>query len=125
MVDIIISNSSEKPIYLQIVNQIKKQILSGKLKEGEPLPSIRKLASQLEISVITTKRAYEELERDRFIVTVSGKGSYVAPIDLDLLKESKIREIEGKMNEILSEARLIGLSLEELKKMLELLYDEG
>jgi len=125
VVDIIISNSSEKPIYLQIVNQIKKQILSGKLKEGEPLPSIRKLASQLEISVITTKRAYEELERDRFIVTVSGKGSYVAPIDLDLLKESKIREIEGKMNEILSEARLIGLSLEELKKMLELLYDEG
>lgn len=78
IVNIIISNSLNEPIYLQIINQIKSQILSGQLQEGEPLPSIRSLAKELQVGVITTKRAYDELEAEQFIVTIAGKGSYVA-----------------------------------------------
>jgi len=122
-VNIIISNSSNEPIYLQIINQIKSQILTGDLKEGQSLPSIRSLAKELEISVITTKRAYDELEKDGFIVTVAGKGSYVAPVNTDILKENKMKMIEQKLSETITEAKLIGMSLEELKKILELLYE--
>lgn len=122
-VNIIISNSANEPIYLQIINQIKSQILTGDLKEGQPLPSIRSLAKELEISVITTKRAYDELEKDGFIVTVAGKGSYVAPVNADILKENKMKMIEQKLSETITEAKLIGMSLEELKKILELLYE--
>lgn len=82
--NIIISNSSDEPIYLQIVNQLKDQIVKGELSESEALPSIRNLAKELKISVITTKRAYDELEREGFIVTVAGKGSYVATINKDI-----------------------------------------
>ncbi|AWI11017.1 GntR family transcriptional regulator [Caldifermentibacillus hisashii] len=121
--NIIISNSANEPIYLQIINQIKSQILTGDLKEGQPLPSIRSLAKELEISVITTKRAYDELEKDGFIVTVAGKGSYVAPVNADILKENKMKMIEQKLSETITEAKLIGMSLEELKKILELLYE--
>lgn len=121
--NIIISNSSNEPIYSQIVKQIKLQILSGSLKEGEPLPSIRSLAKELEISVITTKRAYEELEKDALIVTVAGKGSYVAPINTNILKENKMKLIEQKLGEAIAEAKLIGLSLEDLQSMIELLYE--
>lgn len=124
MVNIVISNSSNIPIYLQIVNQIKSQILSGKLKEMEPLPSIRSLAKELEISVITTKRAYDELEKEGLIVTVAGKGSYVAPINKEILKENKMKIIESKLNEAIAEARLIGMSLDELIEILKLLYEE-
>lgn len=122
-VNIIISNSANEPIYLQIINQIKSQILTGDLKEGQALPSIRSLAKELEISVITTKRAYDELEKDGFIVTVAGKGSYVAPVNADILKENKMKMIEQKLSETITEAKLIGMSLEELKKILELLYE--
>jgi GntR family transcriptional regulator len=122
-VNIIISNSTNEPIYLQIINQIKSQILTGDLKEGQSLPSIRSLAKELEISVITTKRAYDELEKDGFIVTVAGKGSYVAPVNTDILKENKMKMIEQKLSETITEAKLIGMSLEELKKILELLYE--
>lgn len=122
-VNIIISNSANEPIYLQIINQIKSQILTGDLKEGQSLPSIRSLAKELEISVITTKRAYDELEIDGFIVTVAGKGSYVAPVNTDILKENKMKMIEQKLSETITEAKLIGMSLEELKKILELLYE--
>lgn len=122
-VNIIISNSANEPIYLQIINQIKSQILTGDLKEGQALPSIRSLAKELEISVITTKRAYDELEKDGFIVTVAGKGSYVAPVNTDILKEKKMKMVEQKLSETITEAKLIGMSLEELKKILELLYE--
>jgi GntR family transcriptional regulator len=122
-VNIIISNSANEPIYLQIINQIKSQILTGDLKEGQALPSIRSLAKELEISVITTKRAYDELEKDGFIVTVAGKGSYVAPVNANILKENKMKMIEQKLSETITEAKLIGMSLEELKKILELLYE--
>ena len=93
--DIIISNASGKPIYEQIITQIKNQILSGALAEGDALPSIRLLAKELRISVITTKRAYEDLERDGFIETFPGKGSFVARKNLDFLREEQYRRIEA------------------------------
>jgi len=92
-VNILISNSSEKPIYEQIGDQLKAMILSGELSEGDELPSMRFLARELHISVITTKRAYEELEREQFIVSVPGKGTYVAPKNLELVREQHLREI--------------------------------
>ncbi len=121
---IIISNSSQAPIYEQIVKQIKNQIINGNLKEGEKLPSIRKLAKELQISVITTKRAYEELEKEGFIDTVSGKGSFVSRQNKELLREKKIKIIENKLNEAISEAKTFGISINELKEMLILLYNE-
>ncbi|MFN2747380.1 GntR family transcriptional regulator [Bacillus sp. z60-18] len=121
--NIIISNASDEPIYLQIVNQLKEQIVKGALSETQPLPSIRNLAKELKISVITTKRAYDELEKEGFIVTVAGKGSYVAAINKDMLRETKIKMIEEKMAEAVSEAKLVGLTYEELEEMLKLLYE--
>ncbi|WP_066304260.1 GntR family transcriptional regulator [Bacillus sp. FJAT-29814] len=121
--NIFISNSSDEPIYLQIMNQIKEQIVSGELPESQPLPSIRNLAKELKISVITTKRAYDELEKDGFIVTVAGKGSFVAAINKEMLRETKVKSIEEKMTEAIHTAKLVGLSLEELQEMLQLLYE--
>ncbi|QHZ47117.1 MULTISPECIES: GntR family transcriptional regulator [unclassified Bacillus (in: firmicutes)] len=121
--NIIISNASDEPIYLQIVNQLKEQIVKGALSETQPLPSIRNLAKELKISVITTKRAYDELEKEGFIVTVAGKGSYVAAINKDMLRETKIKMIEEKMAEAVSQAKLVGLTYEELEEMLKLLYE--
>lgn len=121
--NIFISNSSDEPIYLQIMNQLKEQIVSGELQESQLLPSIRSLAKDLKISVITTKRAYDELEKEGFIVTVAGKGSYVAAINKDMLRETKIKFIEEKMTEAISTAKLVGLNLEELQEMLQLLYE--
>ena len=122
--DIIISNSSGQPIYEQICRQIKGAVASGKLKPGEPLPSIRNLARDLRISVITTKRAYEELEREGFICTVAGKGSFVAAQNLELAKESSLRELEGHLSAALELARQIGMTLEELKNVLTVLDEE-
>ena len=122
--DIIISNSSGQPIYEQICRQIKGAIASGKLNPGEPLPSIRSLARDLRISVITTKRAYEELERDGFIQTVAGKGSFVAQQDLELAKESNLREIENHLSAALELGRQSGLTLEELHDILNVLSEE-
>ncbi len=121
---IIISNSSPDPIYEQIDRQIKAQIISGDLAEGEVLPSIRKLAQELQISVITTKRAYDELEREGFINTVSGKGTFVAVQNQELLKEKKMKIVEEKLAGAVSEAKMLGIGIGQLKDMLLLLYKE-
>jgi GntR family transcriptional regulator len=121
---IIISNASQKPIYTQISEQIKNQVISGDLDQGDPLPSIRKLAQELQISVITTKRAYEELDKEGFIDTVGGKGCFVAMQNKELLREKKMKMVEDKMLEAVSEAKLLGIELKELKEMLTLLYKE-
>lgn len=123
IVNIIIANSSDEPIYLQIVNQIKELIIGGKLEESEPLPSIRNLAKELKISVITTKRAYDELEREGFIVTVAGKGSYVASINKEMFRETKIKLVEEKLTEAITTAKQIGLTIEELQELLIILYE--
>ena len=122
--DIIISNSSGQPIYEQICRQVKGAVASGKLKPGEPLPSIRNLARDLRISVITTKRAYEELERDGYIYTVAGKGSFIAQQDVELAKESSLREIEEHLTAALELARQIELPVNELQDMLRVLSEE-
>ena len=122
--DIIISNSSGQPIYEQICRQIKGAIAAGKLQPGDPLPSIRSLARDLRISVITTKRAYEELERDGFIQTVAGKGSFVAQQDLELARESNLREIEQHLQAALELSRQIDLPAEELYSILKVLSEE-
>jgi GntR family transcriptional regulator len=119
--DIIISNSGAKPIYEQIVSQVKGLILSGKLREGEALPSMRLLARELRISVITTKRAYEELEREGFVQSVPGKGSFVAARDAEILREETLRKIEGALSEAVELARAGGVSGEELKETIDLL----
>lgn len=122
--DIIISNSSGQPIYEQICRQVKGAVASGKLKPGEPLPSIRNLARDLRISVITTKRAYEELERDGFICTVAGKGSFVAQQDVELARESSLREIEQHLQAALELSRQIELPIGELQNILQVLSEE-
>ena len=120
--NIILSNSSRQPIYDQITSQVKSKILAGEMKEGDPLPSMRFLAKELRISVITTKRAYEELERDGFIATVPGKGSFVARKNLDFVREEQLRRIEEHMQEIVELSVGCSLSLKELQDMLELIY---
>ena len=123
-VDIIISNSSGKPIYEQIADQVKEQIMAGALAAGGALPSMRLLAKELRISVITTKRAYEELERDGFLENVPGKGCFVAPQNRELLREAQLRRVEEKLTQAIEEARRGAVSLEELKEMLTELYQE-
>ncbi len=119
---IILSNSSDEPIYQQIVTQIKAQIMSGELAAGEALPSMRMLAQQLRISVITTKRAYEELEKDGFIETITGKGCYVKTQNTDFLREESVRQTEEMLAKACEKARMCGLTLEEMKEILELVY---
>ena len=122
--DIIISNTGGQPIYEQICRQDKGAIAAGKLKPGEPLPSIRALARDLRISVITTKRAYEELERDGFICTQAGKGSFVAAQDAELARESNLREIEEHLQAAVELSRQIELPAEELQHILQVLIEE-
>jgi GntR family transcriptional regulator len=124
ILDIIISNSSNQPIYDQIYSQIKSLIISGKLREGEALPSIRVLAKDLRISVITTKRAYDELEREGFIYTVAGKGCFVAEKNVELIREENLKKIEEYMMKIAELAALCNISNEELVKMFEILMRE-
>ena len=121
-VDIIISNSSGKPIYEQIADQVKEQIMAGALAAGDALPSMRLLAKELRISVITTKRAYEELERDGFLDNVPGKGCFVAPQNRELLREAQLRRVEDVLAQAVDEARKGGFSLSELQELLTLLY---
>ncbi len=121
---ILIDNHSGVPIYDQIFTQIKSQIISGSLPEGEPLPSIRSLAKDLRISVITTKRAYDELEAAGFIYTLPGKGSFVSPRNTQLIREENLREIELHMAEIRRLAAQCGLSAQELREMYHILEDE-
>ncbi|MBP3806836.1 MAG: GntR family transcriptional regulator [Eubacterium sp.] len=122
--DIIISNSSNDPIYLQIVNQIKAMIMSGELSPGEALPSMRNLAMQMRVSLITTKRAYEELERDGFIETYTGKGSFVKAQNAELLKEENLRQAEEHLQKAVQKAKMSGITFEELSDILKMLYDE-
>ena len=122
--NIIISNSSTVPLYEQIQNQIKSQILSQELKKDELLPSIRSLAKELKVSIITTKRAYEELEKEGYIVTVAGKGSFVGSQSTERLKEAAIFEIESKLEEIIIQAKKIGITLEEGIEIFTSIYRE-
>lgn len=121
--DIIINNASNQPLYEQIVTQIKQLIISNALKEGEALPSMRLLAKELKISVITTKRAYEELEREGFIESVTGKGSFVSAKNPELLKEESYRIIEQYLNKVVEKAKLCGLSKQEILELLDTLYE--
>ena len=119
---IVISNASPDPIYDQIVRQVRAQILSGELAEGAPLPSIRRLALDLQISVITSKRAYDELEREGFIDTVAGKGTFVAAQNPEFLREKRMKAVEDKLGEAVAEARLLRVPPAQLHQMLDLLY---
>ncbi|WP_102275106.1 GntR family transcriptional regulator [Cytobacillus massiliigabonensis] len=121
---IIISNYLKEPIYEQISNQIKSLILNGDLSEGTLLPSIRQLAKNIQVSVITTKRAYEVLEKEGFIYTVVGKGSYVSEQNTEIIKELKLKDIEEKLIETIESCKLIGVSSQELKEMINLLFEE-
>lgn len=121
---VIISNQSKEPIYRQIYAQIKKQILTNELKPGEMLPSMRQLAKDLNISVITTKRAYEELENDGFIYSIVGKGSFVCEQNNEMILERKMKVIEEQLLSAIQNSKEVGIELEELKELLTLLYKE-
>jgi Predicted transcriptional regulators len=122
--NIFISNSSEKPIYEQITMQLKQIIMNGELEAGSPLPSMRTLAKELRISVITTKRAYEDLERDGFIHTIVGKGSFVAEKNLDFVREEQLRIIEDHLSKAVTGAKAGGIDLNELQDILKMIFEE-
>lgn len=122
--NIVISNSGEIPIYEQIASQIKSAVIAGEVKPGEALPSLRFLARELRVSVISTKRAYEELEREGYITSVPGKGSFAAEINRELLREEQYKRLEEHLNEAVDAARTAGISLGEMKELLETLYEE-
>lgn len=121
--DVIISNSSDKPIYEQIVSQMRDAILTGELDQGEALPSIRSLANDLRISAITTKRAYTELEAQGFIDTVQGKGSFVTGGNVELLREERMRQVEELLGKALDKAKAVGIATAELHEMLDTLAE--
>ena len=121
--DIVISNSSGKPIYEQITTQIKNMIMNGTLPEGASLPSMRLLAKDLRISVITTKRAYSDLERDGFIETVTGQGSFVASKNVEFIRETNLRIVEEHLQKAVDVARSSDISHEELRDILKVLYE--
>ena len=122
--DIIITNNSDYPIYAQIKDQIKTMILNGELKEGDALPSMRLLSKELRISIITTKRAYEELEREGFIESCTGRGSFVKGINREMVRETVVYESEMLFDEILEKAELAGISMEELEQIIHTLQEE-
>lgn len=122
--EIVISNSSDKPIYEQIASQVRQAVMSGELREGDKLPSIRSLATQLRISAITTKRAYSDLESQGYIHTVPGKGCFVAGDNLELLREERLRMVEASLARAISDARTAGISAQELREMLELQLED-
>ena len=119
-----INNSSDDPIYLQIKNQIKAQIISGELKVGEQLPSIRFLAKELRVSMITAKRAFDELELDGFINSVQGKGNFVAAQNREFIREEYLKRVESKLQEVVELSEIVGVSNDELVQMLRS-YVEG
>lgn len=119
-----LSNSSEEPIYLQIKNQIKQSILRDEMKEGDSLPSMRVLAKDLRISVITTKRAYEELEREGFITSFVGRGSFVASQSNDLIHVKRLKMIEEGLASIVHESKNLKIPYEQLEELLKMLYEE-
>jgi GntR family transcriptional regulator len=123
-VKILISNSSADPIYEQIKSEIKRQIVKGDLSDGEALPSIRKLALDLQVSVITTKRAYDDLEKEGLIASVAGKGTFISAKNKGLLREKKMTLIEAKLADAVREAQALGVEKRELKQMLSLLLKD-
>lgn len=122
--NILISNSSGEPIYAQIVSQIRQSILTGELPAGSSLPSIRQLAKDLQISVITTKRAYEELERAGLIDSMVGRGSFVSGVNREFLREQRLKALEEKLAEVAADSRTLGLDKQELIALLETVYEE-
>lgn len=122
--NIIISNSSNVPIYEQIKEQIKNKIVSNELKPGDLLPSIRSLAKGLRISVITTKSAYEELEREGYVETVPGKGTYVAGKSTTIIREEQLKRIESLMDTAVSVAKISGISKKEVLDIVDILFEE-
>jgi len=122
--NIIISHASEDPIYIQIVNQIRHSILNGEMKAGDSLPSIRQLAKDLQVSVITTKRVYEELEKEKLIDSVVGKGSFVSGANMEFIREQRMKLLEEKMIEVIRESRELNMSEQDLINHLKLLFEE-
>ena len=121
---IIISNASPDPIYEQIARQIREQIVSGDLAEGDLIPSIRRLARELQVSAITTKRAYDDLEREGLLDTVAGKGTFVAAQNGEFLREKRLKAVEERLSEAVRAARLYGIEERKLHEMMELLFEE-
>ena len=119
-----ISNTSTIPLYEQIQTQIKSQILNGSLQAGDGLPSIRNLAKELKVSIITTKRAYEELEKDGFIETIIGKGTFVSNQNTERLKEITLYNLENKLEEIIKQAKSAGITLEEGLEIFKSIYED-
>lgn len=122
--EIVLSNSSDKPIYEQIAAQVRDAVATGELAAGEQLPSIRALAAQLRISAITTKRAYQDLEAQGYVTTIPGKGCFVAEQNLDLLREERLRRVEASLARAVYDARACGLSDDELREMLDIQLEE-
>ena len=122
--EIILTNTSTKPIYEQITSQIKEMILKGELKPGDPMPSMRKLAKDLHVSVITTQRAYDDLVKDGFIITIPAKGTFVSAENQDFIREENLRKIEDLLTTTCELAKQNGLTLEELQRTLILIYTE-
>ena len=122
--NIIISNNSSVPIYEQIKNAIKDAIISNELKEEEMLPSVRNLANDLKISFLTVKKAYDELEQEEFIKTVQGKGSFVAPKNLEIIKEEKLKEIQDYIEKIYNISKIANISEDEIKELFNIIFKE-
>lgn len=122
--EIILSNVSQKPIYEQITSQIKAMIMNGELKAGDAMPSMRKLAKELHVSVITTQRAYDDLQKDGFIVTVPAKGTFVSTQNQDFIREENRRRIEQLLTDAVELAKENGIELEKLRTTVEVLYQE-
>ncbi len=122
--EIILTNTSTKPIYEQITSQIKEMIMTGELKPGVAMPSMRKLAKELHVSVITTQRAYDELSKDGFIITIPAKGTFVSTENQDFIREENLRKIEGFLTEASELAKQNGLTLEELQGTLQVIFTE-
>ena len=120
---IIINSSSMVPIYEQIVDQVKAQIISGELKEDDNLPSVRTLSKELRISELTVKKAYDSLEQEGFTVTIHGKGTYVAAANKEMMMEEYRREVEEELTEVIRKAKRYGLSEEDIREMLELILE--
>ena len=123
--NIIISNNSGEPIFEQIENAIKQAIFSNELKEEDMLPSVRSLANDLKISFLTVKRAYDELEQAGFIRTVPGKGSFVAPKNLELIKEEKLKEVQDYIEKIYNISKVANISQDEIKELFKIIFEEG
>lgn len=122
--ELLITNQSKEPIYEQIKNQVIALILNGELQPGEAIPSMRSLAKDLQISVITTKRAYKELEDAGYIYSVVGKGSFVAEQNMELMREKKLKIIEEQLSAVIENSKEMNISLDELRQLVSILYEE-